>query len=125
MKTAMRADHLKFLKERVLNIQDITRSKKLTQILDSYAERVSDEVFVIQNDRKKDARAVIADLEYFEELLMYREAVEQAIDDGMDEVARERKDTTADIPLDQVVAGLDLDVDRIVAMSESFAKDED
>ena len=125
MKTAMRADHLKFLKERVLNIQDITRSKKLTQILDSYAERVSDEVFVIQNDRKKDARAVIADLEYFEELLMYREAVEQAIDDGMDEVARERKDTIADIPLGQVVAGLDLDVDRIVAMSEDFAKDED
>ncbi len=125
MKTAMRADHLKFLKERVLNIQDITRSKKLTQILDSYAERVSDEVFVIQNDRKKDARAVIADLEYFEELLMYREAVEQAIDDGMDEVARERKDAIADIPLGQVVAGLDLDVDRIVAMSEDFAKDED
>ncbi|MHB1685720.1 MAG: hypothetical protein ACYCYO_23425 [Bacilli bacterium] len=125
MKTAMRADHLKFLKERVLNIQDITRSKKLTQILDSYAERVSDEVFVIQNDRKKEARAVIADLEYFEELLMYREAVEQAIDDGMDEVARERKDTIADIPLGQVVAGLDLDVDRIVAMSEDFAKDED
>ena len=125
MKTAMRADHLKFLKERVLNIQDITRSKKLTQILDSYAERVSDEVFVIQNDRKKDARAVIADLEYFEELLMYREAVEQAIDDGMDEVVRERKNTIADIPLGQVVAGLDLDVDRIVAMSESFAKDED
>ena len=80
---------------------------------------------MIQNDRKKDARAVIADLEYFEELLMYREAVEQAIDDGMDEVARERKDTMADIPLDQVVAGLDLDVDRIVAMSENFAKDED
>ena len=125
MKTAMRADHLKFLKERVLNIQDITRSKKLTQILDSYAERVSDEVFVIQNDRKKDARAVIADLEYFEELLMYREAVEQAIDDGMDEVVRERKNTIADIPLGQVVAGLDLDVDRIVAMSEDFAKDED
>ncbi len=125
MKTAMRADHLKFLKERVLNIQDITRSKKLTQILDSYAERVSDEVFVIQNDRKKDARAVIADLEYFEELLMYREAVEQAIDDGMDEVARERKDTIADIPLGKVLAGLDLDVDRIVAMSEDFAKDED
>ncbi|MHB1628103.1 MAG: hypothetical protein ACYCVB_06975 [Bacilli bacterium] len=56
MKTTMRADHLKFLKERVLNIQDITRSTKLTQILDSYAERVGDEVFVIQNDRKKDAR---------------------------------------------------------------------
>ena len=125
MKTAMRADQLKFLKERVLNIQDITRSTKLTQILDSYAGRVSDEVFVIQNDRKKDARAVIADLEYFEELLMYREAVEQAIDDGMDEVARERKDTIADIPLSQVVAGLDLDVNRITEMSECFAKDED
>ena len=60
-----------------------------------------------------------------EEEVKYREALEQAIDDEIDEVARERKDTIADIPLGQVVAGLDLDVGRIVVMSEDFARDED
>ena len=60
-----------------------------------------------------------------EEEVKYREAVEQAIDDEIDEVARERKDTITDIPLGQVVAGLDLDVGRIVVMSEDFARDED
>ena len=116
--TTARSDVLKFVKDNVLNISDLTRTSKLAEILERYANKTSDEVFVVQNTRNKNGRAVIADLEFFEELLSYKEAVDDAIDQIMYQVALERKDDQADIPLAKVISALDLDVNRIAQLSE-------
>ena len=117
MKTT-RSDVLKFVKDNVLNISDLTRTSKLAEILELYADKTSDELFVVQNTRNKNGRAVIANLEFFEELLSYKEAVDEAIDQTMDRIALERKDEPADISLAQVIAELGLDVHRIAHLSE-------
>ncbi len=116
--TTTRSDVLKFVKDHVLNISDLTRTSKLAEILALYADKTSDELFVVQNTRNKNGRAVIANLEFFEELLSYKEAVDEAIDQTMDRIALERKDEPADISLAQVIAELGLDVHRIAHLSE-------
>ena len=116
--TTTRSDVLKFVKDHVLNISDLTRTSKLAEILELYADKTSDELFVVQNTRNKNGRAVIANLEFFEELLSYKEAVDEAIDQTMYQIALERKDEPADISLAQVIAELGLDVNRISHLSE-------
>ena len=116
--TTTRSDVLKFVKDNVLNISDLTRTSKLSEILELYADKTSDELFVVQNTRNKNGRAVIADLEFFEELLSYKEAVDNAMDQIMYQIALERKDEQAEIPLAQVISELDLDVNRIAQLSE-------
>ena len=109
-------DVLKFLNERVLSVTQLTRKNKLTEILDSYSqEEKSTDVYVIQNT-KKPGKAVIADLEYFQELLAYKEAVDWALDHAIEEIALERKETIADIPLAKVIQDNQLDVDRIMQL---------
>ena len=73
-------DTLGFLRKNVYSVTEITRQKKLSEILDLYSDKVTDEVFVIQNGKKKNAQAVIVDLEYFEELLSIKEEVDLAFD---------------------------------------------
>ena len=116
--TTIRSDVLKFVKDNVLNISDLTRTSKLAEILELYADKTSDELFVVQNTRNKNGRAVIANLEFFDELLSYKEAVEDAIDQTMYQIALQRKDEPADISLAQVIAELGLDVHRIAHLSE-------
>ena len=116
--TTTRSDVLKFVKENVLNISDLTRTSKLAEILELYADKMSDELFVVQNTRNKNSRAVIADLKFFEELLRYKEAVDDAIDQIMHQIALERKDEQAEISLAQVISELGLDVNRIAHLSE-------
>lgn len=121
--TTTRSDILKFVRDNVLNVSDLTRTSKLAEILELYAANTSDELFVVQNTRNKKGRAVIADLQYFEELLHYKEAVDAAMDQIMDQIAVERKDEHADISLAQVITQLDLDVARIVQLSEVVEDD--
>ncbi len=116
--TTTRSDVLKFVKDHVLNISDLTRTSKLAEILELYADKTNDELFVVQNTRNKNGRAVIANLEFFEELLNYKEAVDEAIDQTMDQIALERKDEPADISLAQVIAELGLDANRIAHLSD-------
>ena len=116
--TTTRSDVLKFVKDNVLNISDLTRTSKLAEILALYADKTSDELFVVQNTRNKNGRAVIADLEFFGELLRYKEAVDDAMDQIMYQVALERKDEQAEIPLAHVISQFDLDVNRIAQLSE-------
>ncbi len=114
-KKRVTTDILSFLNDHVLTVTQLTRSKKLTEILDSYAKEKSTDVYVIQNT-KKPGKAVIADLEYFQELLAYKEAVDWALDQLVEEMALERKDTVADIPLARVIQDHNLDVDRIMKL---------
>ncbi|AUW94693.1 hypothetical protein BXT84_12665 [Sulfobacillus thermotolerans] len=121
--TTARSDVLKFVKDHVLNISDLTRTSKLAEILEMYANEPSDEVFIVQNTRNKHGRAVIANLEFFEELLMYKEAIDTVIDQMMDQIALERKEEPVPIPLAQVISELALDVNRIAALSETVEEE--
>lgn len=115
-KNRVTTDILKFLNERVLSVTQLTRSKKLTEILDSYStQEKSTDVYVVQNV-KKPGKAVIADLEYFKELLAYKEAVDWALDHAIEEIALERKETVANIPLSQAIQNNQLDVDQILKL---------
>ncbi|MFD2706989.1 hypothetical protein [Salibacterium lacus] len=106
---------LDFLRKNVYSVTEITRQKKLSEILDLYSGKVTDEVFVIQNEKKKNAQAVIADLEYFEELLTIKEEVEQAFDQIALEEAGERVSDKADLALSDVFDEEDVDVDSLLS----------
>lgn len=121
--TPVTTNILEFLKERVLSVSDITRTKKLSEILNEYADKKSSEIFIVQNTKKKNAQAVISDLEYFQELLSYKETVDSSIDDLMYEIAFERKDDTADISLSQIISGNALDIERIFEMVDEVEED--
>lgn len=116
-------DILKFLSEQVLTVTQLKRTKKLSEILDSYGKEKSTDVYVVQNT-KKPGKAVIVDLNFFQELLAYKEAIDWSIDQVIEEVALERKDTTANIPLSQVVEENQLDVGRIIKMVEELEEED-
>jgi hypothetical protein len=123
-KKTIKSDMIKFLKDQVLTVTDLTRTSKLTDILDSYADKVSPEVFVVQNTKKKNSKAVISDLEYFQELLIYKELVDEAIDDVMYQMALERKGDVANISLAKIIDDHDLDIDEVLALSEVIEEEE-
>jgi hypothetical protein len=123
-KKTIKSDMIKFLKDQVLTVTDLTRTSKLTDILDSYADKVSPEVFVVQNTKKKNSKAVISDLEYFQELLIYKELVDEAIDDVMYQMALERKGDVTNISLAKIIADHDLDIDEVLALSDVIEEEE-
>ncbi len=122
MKT--RTDSLRFLRERVLTVTDIMRTKKLTEILDEYSKGESEDVFVVENTRNKKAKAILLDFEYFERLLTYEEAIENTMDEMMYKKTLERKDQPATIDVADVIDQLQLDVEEIIRMSETVEEDE-
>lgn len=109
------SDVLQFVQNHVLSVTDLVRSKKLSEILDSYADTVSDEIFVVQNGKNKNAKAVLSDLEYFQKLLRYQEIVEKAIDLHMIEVTLQRKNDVADLSLSDILGNEDISWDEVVA----------
>ncbi|ATY85313.1 hypothetical protein CVV65_10585 [Kyrpidia spormannii] len=69
-------------------------------------------------------KEVIMDPEYFEELLRYKEVVEQVMDEEMVRLAAERKDDAADIPLDRVI-GDNFGFDEIKAEMDRIGVDDE
>lgn len=108
------SETLNFLKDNVLSVTDLTRKNKLTEILNQYAVKESSEVYVIQNHKKKDAHAVLVDLDYFQRLLKYEEIVEEALDEEVLKTAMERKDDKADLSLDDVISEDDFDYEILM-----------
>ena len=111
-------DTLGFLRKNVYSVTEITRQKKLSEILDLYSDKVTDEVFVIQNGKKKNAQAVIVDLEYFEELLSIKEEMDQAFDQVLLEEASERVNHEANLGLSDVFDEEDINVDSLLDQLE-------
>lgn len=119
-KSPVTSDVLQFVQNRVLSVTDLVRTKKLSEILDSYADTVSDEIFVVQNGKNKNAKAVLSDLEYFQKLLKYQEIVEQAIDLHMLEVTLQRKNDVADLSLSDLLEDEDITWDEVVACMDEI-----
>jgi hypothetical protein len=114
-------DILQFIQQNVLNVSEITRTTKLTEILDSYTDKKSEEVYIIQNTRNKGARGVFLDLDYFAELIAIKQLVEESADLIVERTARDRIHKTAGIGLDTAIARLELndeDVADIMKMAE-------
>ncbi|MCA0970814.1 hypothetical protein LCM20_09450 [Halobacillus litoralis] len=109
---------LDFIRNNVYSVTEMTRQKKLSEILELYSGEVTDEVFIVQNGKKKDAQAVIADLEYFEHLLTLKEEVERAFDQVALEEASERVNDAADLSLSDVFEDDDIDVDALLKALE-------
>jgi hypothetical protein len=117
------SDMLSFLNDHVLSVTQLIRTKKLAEILDSYSRDKSTEVYVIQNT-KKSGKAVIVELNHFQELLLYKEAVEQAIDQAAEEIALERLNATADVPLAEVMQDYNLDINRIMELVDEVEEED-
>ncbi len=105
---------LSFLRDNVIGVTELTRENRLNEILNQYSVGISTDVYIIQNHKKKNALAVLSDLDFFEQLLKYKEAVEDSIDNYMFKIALERQDDEANIPLTAVLEGEDFNVEDII-----------
>lgn len=105
---------LDFLKSNVYNVTDITRKNKLTEILDRFSSEVTDEVYIIQNAKNKNAKGAFLDLEFFQELLSYKEAMDEGLDYVMEQEALARKDLSVNSSLSDVFEVDDIDFDSLM-----------
>lgn len=113
-KKAVSSDTLNFLKNNVYNITDVTRHNKLTEMLDCFSKEKTDEVFIIQNAKNKDAKGVFVDLDYFEELLASREAIDHALDHLIEKTTMQRLNSKATLSLTDVFDNGDIDFDQLM-----------
>ncbi|WP_234987423.1 hypothetical protein [Halolactibacillus halophilus] len=109
---------LDFLKQNVLTVTDLTRSNKLSEILDRFSTGVSEEVFVIQNGKKKNAQAVMLDMDYFEQLLQFKEIIEASLDQVAMEEAYGRIGKPVNQSLSDVFDEEDINVTELIKLLE-------
>jgi len=114
-----------FLKENVLSVTDLTRSNKLSEILNKYAGPETSEAFVIQNNKNRDAVGVLLDLEHYQRLLRLEEAIEQATDDYIHQLALARQDEKTNTPLTEVIHEDDFNFSELISSLSDFTLDED
>lgn len=112
-KPSITSTTLNFVKENVLSITELTRTNKLSEILNKYAGEETSEVFVVQNNKNRDAVGVLVDLEHYQRLLRIQEVVEQCVDETMYQIAIERINEKADIPLTDVIDSEDFELDSL------------
>ncbi|WP_438313171.1 hypothetical protein [Sporosarcina sp. FA9] len=113
-KKTVSSDTLDFLKNNVYNITDVTRHNKLTEMLDRFSINETEEVFIIQNAKNKNAKGVFLDLKYFEELLATKEALDNALDEIIEDIAVQRMNSEANLSLKDVFAEDDIDFEQLM-----------
>ncbi|WP_151733790.1 hypothetical protein [Paenibacillus tengchongensis] len=113
---------IEFYKHNVLSITEITRTNKLSEILDSYANKKSGDIYLVQNSRNKDALGAIIDVDLLQELLELRDTISNAADQLVEEMAISRLHAfNPNVTLAQAIhqAGIeDIDVDEIIKLSD-------
>ncbi|KUG05254.1 hypothetical protein ASZ90_017327 [hydrocarbon metagenome] len=105
---------LNFLKDNVLTVTDLTRSNRLSEILNKYAGEETSEIYVIQNAKNRDATAVLVDLEHYVRLLKIQEVFEKTLDEHMYQIALQRKDEKAVLSLSEVIDANDFELDKLI-----------
>ncbi|QQK77694.1 hypothetical protein HUG15_20310 [Salicibibacter cibarius] len=103
------ADTLDFARDHVLNITDITRKNKLSEIMERFsAQDENDDVYVIQNSKKKGTAVVLADVEHYKELLNYKEELDKLQDKlvEMEAIARLNSDPNGSVSLEDLAESL-------------------
>ncbi len=124
-KPSITSTTLNFVKENVLNITELTRTNKLSEILNKYAGEETSEVFIIQNNKNREAVGVLVDLEHYQRLLRIQEAVEQSVDETMYQIAVERINEKADTPLTDVIENADFELNSLLKFLPDVELDED
>lgn len=124
-KKRVESNTFSFIKENILTITDLTRTNKLSEILNQYAGKETSEVYVIQNVKNRDAVGVLVDMEHYQRLLRLQEIIEETTDAYMYQVALERKQDKAVIPLSEVVNNDDFDLNELKNSLEDIELDED
>lgn len=118
------ASMLEFIKNNVLSITDLTRSNKLSEILESYANKKSDEIFIVKNNRNRDAQGALIDVELLTELLALRESVFEATDKLIEKIALDRLETfNPETSLSHALHQIDvedIDVEEILRLSDEL-----
>jgi hypothetical protein len=118
---------LEFVKENTLSVTELTRTPKLTEILNKYAGNTSEEIYIIRSNRNKDAVGVLVDYDRFLRLLKAEEIIEEVIDNHMFQVALERHKSKRieQIPLSEVVQEDDFDIESLHANLDKFELDDE
>ena len=97
---------LNFLRKNVLNVSDVARTKKLTEILNSFSGTKSEEIFVVQNSKSQDAQGALIDIDYLLELLQYKVLFEETLEETANEMliqtVQERQSAVATKTLGEV-----------------------
>lgn len=117
-KPSVTTDTLNFLRHNVYNVSDLTRKNKLTEILQKFVHP-TEEVFVVENSKNKDAKAAIINLSYFEELLRYKEAIDRAADELVETEAIKRlNDDSPKLKLAETFSNDDFDFNEVIKESK-------
>lgn len=124
-KKRVESNTFSFIKDNVLTITDLTRTNKLSEILNRYAGKETSEVYVIQNSKNRDAVGVLVDMEHYQRLLRLQEILEETTDAYMYQIALERKNDKAFIPLSEVVGDEDFDLNELIDSLGDVELDED
>lgn len=108
---------LNFLRKNVLNVSDVARTKKLTEILNSFAGTKSEEIFVVQNSKSKDAQGALIDIDYLLELLRYKAMFDDTLEDTANEMliqtVQERQGSVATKTLGEVAEQFNISWEEI------------
>ncbi|MFC4779318.1 hypothetical protein ACFO9Q_21195 [Paenibacillus sp. GCM10023252] len=115
---------IKFFQNNVLSVTDLTRSNKLSEILESFSNRKSEDIYLVQNTRNRSAMGAIIDVELLEELLAIRESIAGAVDEAVERSAADRVESfQAKYPISNVLFDMgieDIDVDEIKKLSDEL-----
>jgi hypothetical protein len=119
---------LDFIKNNVLSITDLTRTNKLSEILESYANKNSEEIYIVKNNRNRDAQGAIVDVALLTELLAMREAFFAAADTMIERIATDRVENfQPQTSLSDALHQMDVEkinVDEILKLSSHLELDE-
>jgi len=112
------AEFINFLNKNVYNISDLTRQNKLTDILNTFSGQKTDEIYIVQNSKSKNAQGAFVDVEYLLELIDYKKKYLQVLEDARDEIvydlAVSREDHVATKTIGEVANQFDLSWDEIM-----------
>ena len=84
---------INFAKNNVLSITELTRKNKLSEILESFNDQKSEEIFLVKSGRQRDSMGAIINVEFLTELLQLREMYYEAMDKAVEATAIQRLET--------------------------------
>ncbi|WP_240414951.1 hypothetical protein [Paenibacillus periandrae] len=105
--TGVPLDLLNPILKNLINVSEVSRTEKLSEILDSYANKQNNDIYTIQNTGNKQARGIVVDLDYFLELIYIRRLVEESDAVSVDPAALDSFKKTAIAKVDEAADNLE------------------
>ncbi|MEK3717052.1 hypothetical protein NSS64_03405 [Paenibacillus sp. FSL H8-0122] len=84
---------INFAKNNVLSITELTRKNKLSEILETFNDQKSEEIFLVKSGRQRDSMGAIINVEFLTELLQLRDKYYEAMDKAVEATALQRLET--------------------------------